>query len=46
MDKTRDVAVIVGILRKESINRKLANAPAELAPTDHGREVTGVSDTH
>ncbi len=32
MDKTRDVAVIVGSLRKESINRKLANALAELAP--------------
>ncbi len=31
MDKTIDVAVIVGSLRKESINRKLANALAELA---------------
>ena len=32
MDKTRDVAVIFGSLRKDSINRKVANALAELAP--------------
>lgn len=32
MDKMRDVAVIVGSLRKESINRKVANALVELAP--------------
>jgi len=32
MDKIRDVAVIVGSLRKDSINRKVANALAELAP--------------
>lgn len=32
MDKTRDVAVIVGSLRKDLINRKVANALAELAP--------------
>ncbi|MGD0188777.1 MAG: NADPH-dependent FMN reductase [Roseiarcus sp.] len=32
MDKTRDVAVIVGSLRKDSINRKVAGALAELAP--------------
>lgn len=32
MDKIRDVAVIVGSLRKESFNRKVANALAELAP--------------
>lgn len=32
MDKNRDVAVIVGSLRKESFNRKVANALAELAP--------------
>jgi chromate reductase len=32
MDKTGDVAVIVGSLRKDSINRKVANALAELAP--------------
>jgi chromate reductase len=32
MDKTLNVAVIVGSLRKDSINRKVANALAELAP--------------
>ena len=32
MDKTRDIAVLVGSLRKDSINRKVANALAELAP--------------
>jgi chromate reductase, NAD(P)H dehydrogenase (quinone) len=32
MDKTRDVAVIVGSLRKDSINRKVADVLAELAP--------------
>ena len=33
MDQTRDVAVLVGSLRKDSINRKVANALAELAPS-------------
>jgi chromate reductase len=33
MDKIRDVAVIVGSLRKDSINRKVANALVELAPS-------------
>ena len=32
MNKICDVAVIVGSLRKDSINRKVANALAELAP--------------
>ena len=32
MDRTRDVAVIVGSLRKDSINRKVANALAGVAP--------------
>ena len=32
MDKIRDVAVIVGSLRKDSINRHVANTLAELAP--------------
>ena len=32
MDAVRDVAVFVGSLRKDSINRKVANALAELAP--------------
>lgn len=33
MDRTRDVAVIVGSLRKDSINRKVANALAAVAPS-------------
>lgn len=33
MDKIQDVAVIVGSLRKDSINRKVAQALAELAPS-------------
>jgi chromate reductase len=33
MDAVRDVAVFVGSLRKESINRKVAKALAELAPS-------------
>jgi chromate reductase len=32
MDKIRDVAVLVGSLRKDPINRKIANALAEVAP--------------
>jgi NAD(P)H-dependent FMN reductase len=32
MNNIRDVAVIVGSLRKESINRKVANALVELVP--------------
>jgi chromate reductase len=32
MDKIRDVTVIVGSLRKDSINRKVAKALAEVAP--------------
>ena len=32
MEKIRDVAVIVDSLRKDSINRKVANALGEVAP--------------
>ena len=32
MDRPRDVVVMVGSLRKDSINRKVANALVELAP--------------
>ena len=32
MDKVRDIAVLVGSLRKQSLNRRLAHALAELAP--------------
>jgi chromate reductase len=34
MDKQHDVAVIVGSIRKDSINRKVALALAEVAPPD------------
>jgi chromate reductase len=34
MDRTRDVAVIVGSLRKDSLNRQVAHALAELAPAE------------
>jgi chromate reductase, NAD(P)H dehydrogenase (quinone) len=32
MTKIHDVAVLVGSLRKDSINRKVANALSEVAP--------------
>lgn len=32
MDPVRDVAVLAGSLRKDSINRKVANALTQLAP--------------
>ena len=44
MNKIRDVAVIVGSLRKESINRKVANALAELAPASLKLSVHSGSD--
>lgn len=44
MDRRRDVVVIVGSLRKDSINRKVANALAELAP--QGLELTIVEIGH
>ncbi|MGH8415026.1 MAG: NADPH-dependent FMN reductase, partial [Gammaproteobacteria bacterium] len=34
MSTVRDIAVLVGSLRKESFNRKLANALSELAPAE------------
>jgi chromate reductase len=34
LDTTRDIAVVVGSLRKESLNRKVAYALAELAPAN------------
>jgi chromate reductase, NAD(P)H dehydrogenase (quinone) len=42
MDKTLDVAVIVGSLRKDSINRKVANALAELAPAALKLSIVGI----
>lgn len=32
MDKIHDVAVLVGSLRRDSINRRVANALSEVAP--------------
>lgn len=34
MDKVRDIAVIVGSLRKDSINRKVAKSLADVAPPE------------
>ena len=44
MDQTRDVAVIVGSLRKGSINRKVASAMAELAPAALKLSVVEIAD--
>ena len=42
MDKVRDVAVFVGSLRKDSINRKLANALVEIAPSTLKLDIIGI----
>jgi chromate reductase, NAD(P)H dehydrogenase (quinone) len=42
MSAVRDVAVFVGSLRKESINRKLAKALAELAPSSLKLEIVEI----
>jgi chromate reductase len=42
MSAVRDVAVFVGSLRKESINRKVANALAELAPSSLKLEIVEI----
>ncbi|MGH6799910.1 MAG: NADPH-dependent FMN reductase [Methylocella sp.] len=42
MNAVRDVAVFVGSLRKESINRKLAKALAELAPSSMKLEIVEI----
>ena len=44
MDKTYDVAVIIGSLRKDSINRKVANALVELAPPGVKLNVVEIGD--
>jgi chromate reductase, NAD(P)H dehydrogenase (quinone) len=44
MDKKRDVAVIVGSLRKNSINRKVANALVELAPDSLALSIVEIGD--
>ena len=42
MSKTRDVAVIVGSLRKESFNRKLANVLVAMAPAPLKLEIVEI----
>ncbi|MFC4821332.1 NADPH-dependent FMN reductase [Dokdonella ginsengisoli] len=44
MDKARDVAVIVGSLRKESLNRKMAHALIALAPAPLKLEIVEIGD--
>jgi chromate reductase len=42
MDTPRDVAVVVGSLRKESFNRKMANALCEMAPSSLKLEIVDI----
>lgn len=42
MDQTRDIAVIVGSLRKESLNRKVAEALQALAPASLALEIVEI----
>jgi len=42
MSAVRDIAVFVGSLRKESLNRKLAKALAELAPSSLKLEIVEI----
>ena len=42
MSAVRDIAVFVGSLRKESLNRKLAKALAELAPSSPKLEIVEI----
>ena len=42
MGTTRDIAVIVGSLRKESLNRKMAKALIELAPPELKLEIVEI----
>src|ERR1700716_3988467 len=44
MDKIRDVAVIVGSLRKGSLNRQVANSLAELAPATLKLNIIDIGD--
>jgi chromate reductase, NAD(P)H dehydrogenase (quinone) len=44
MDEIRDVAVLVGSLRKESFTRKLANAMIVLAPDSLALEIVEIGD--
>lgn len=44
MDKARDIAVIVGSLRKDSLNRKMARALIALAPPALKLEIVEIGD--
>lgn len=44
MTKTRSVAVLVGSLRKESLNRRMAHALAALAPASLKLEIVEIGD--
>jgi len=44
MGKTYDVATIIGSLRKESLNRKVANALAEVAPPELKVSIVEIGD--
>jgi len=44
MTRTHKVAVIVGSLRRESLNRKAAQALARLAPAGHDLEIVEIDD--
>jgi chromate reductase len=44
MDKARDIAVIVGSLRKDSLNRKMAHALIELAPPSLKLQIVEIGD--
>ena len=44
MNAVRDVVVIVGSLRKESLNRKMAKALGALAPASMKLEIVEIGD--
>ncbi|MEO7758253.1 MAG: NAD(P)H-dependent oxidoreductase, partial [Dokdonella sp.] len=44
MGSRRDVVVLVGSLRKESLNRKLARALIEIAPSSLQLEIVEIGD--
>lgn len=44
MNNARDIALIVGSLRKESLNRKMANAMIELAPAGLGLGIVEIGE--
>ena len=44
MNTVRDVAVIVGSLRKESLNRKMAKALRAMAPASLKLEIVEIGD--